>query len=166
CRRRFPSRRSSRFRPEEAAAAAPVDEHRLEVRLRAAGFGAILRRDADVIAEVAQRHAAASRSELQSALVRPLLLGEHVAVMAGRGDLRPPLERRQLAGGYGVGEGRAVAGVTRIAAHGLAVARHLRELLAELEALALLPARSIAHAFENPAAQRPAQFSRGLAAEE
>src|SRR5260221_8481728 len=79
--------------------------------------------------------------------------------------LRAPIERLQLAGLDAHGERRAVLALGRIAAHGCVVGIHRREFLAELEALAFLPARCIAHALEGTAAQRAAKFPRRRATE-
>src|SRR5262249_40910749 len=147
-----------------AAISAAVDEQRLEIRLRAAQRGAILGRNAHVVAEVAQGHIAGPGGELQPALELSLLARRDGAALAV--DARAPLERFQLTRLDDVGEARRVGRISRFAAHVRAVCRHRRKFFAELESLALLAAGAIAHALERAAAQGAAQLSRRLAAEQ
>src|SRR5687767_1365100 len=140
-----------RQRAQQLAVAPPVEQQRLEVALRAALLCAVLRADAHEFAEVAQDHAAAPRAEAQPALLRPLLGGRHEAGMAARRDLRAPLKALQLALGDREDERRGVAPIRNLAARIGAVAVHGRKLFTELEALALLAARTVTSALEHAA---------------
>src|SRR5712691_1111100 len=87
----FPSR-SSRLLMQELAAAAPVDDQRLQVGLRAALRRAVLRRDAHELARLAQRHAATAGGEAQTPFERLLLQASQYASVTARCDLGAPLE--------------------------------------------------------------------------
>src|SRR5438067_1888831 len=138
--------------------AAPVDEERLEIGLRAALLAAVLRRDAHVVPELAQRHVAAAGAKAQAALQRLLLHLGDTAAMPARRDARAPLEGLQLAAVDAVAERGFVLRLLSVAMHRGAVGVQVRELLAELEALALLAARRVARALEDAAAPGAAQF--------
>src|SRR6266436_1712899 len=83
---------------------------------------------------------AAPGSKTQTAFPGLLLQVGDVAGMAARPDLRAPVERLQLAAVHREVQARGVARIGRFAADIRAVGLHRREFLAELEALALLPA--------------------------
>src|SRR5260221_8491853 len=90
-----------RLRAQQLAVAPAVDEHRLEVALRAAHRGAILRSHAHVLAQIAQRHAAAPGGEAQAAVVRSLLQAalwsSYGAGLLGGRHFRVPLEALEFA---------------------------------------------------------------------
>src|SRR5258706_2903440 len=117
------------LRAQQLAVAAAVDQHRLEVALRAALRGAILRGHAYVAAQVAQLHAAAPGGKAQAAAERPLLQGSaDRAGMPARRDFRAPLEAFQFPALHRVGERRSVASLGHLAAGIRAVAVHRREV--------------------------------------
>src|SRR6185503_15400981 len=166
--RRFPRPRLARSEPQQLAVAAPVDQQRLDMRLGGAVRGAFVGAHHHELAQVAQRDAALSRYEAQSAPVRLLLHGAHRAGLPARLD-RAPLEAHQLSALDRVIQLRLVAALGRFAAHVRAVAIHRRKLFAELELLAHLAAgpdaRALVHAVAPGAAQladrRPAEEDRG-----
>src|SRR4029077_4470614 len=127
---------------------------------------AVLRGNAHVVAELAQRHVTTAGAEAQSALQPLLLYAGYAAAMPARCDARAPVERLELAGLDAVAEHRFVLRLLGVAMHRRAIGVHLGELLAELEALALLPARRVARALEDPAAPGAAPPAGGHAAEE
>src|SRR5438094_8304018 len=106
--------------------AAPVDEERLEIGLRAALLAAVLRRDAHVVAELPQRHVAAAGAKAQAALQRLLLHVGYVAAVPARRHARVPLEGLQLPGDDAVAEGGFVLRLLSVAMHRGAVGIHVR----------------------------------------
>src|SRR5216117_25542 len=134
----LPGHALPRIAAQQPAIAAPVDQQRLEVALRAALLDAVLRGNAHIVADLAQRDVAAPRAEAQPALKGFLLQIGDVAGMAARRDLRAPIERLQLARFHRHLQVGGVARISGVAADARAVALHGGELLAELEALALL----------------------------
>src|SRR2546426_5290922 len=74
---------------------------------------------------------------------------------------RAPLQLREFSALDRISQRRGITPIARIAAHAGAVAVQRRELLAELEALALLPAGAVAHALEHAAVPGAAQLAGG-----
>src|SRR5438445_5126093 len=74
---------------------------------------------------------------------------------------RAPLQLREYSALDRIGQRRGVTPIARVAAHARAVAVQGREFLAELEALALLPAGSVARALECAAVPGAAQLAGG-----
>src|SRR5712691_6834667 len=156
----FPSR-SFRLLAQQLAATAPVDDQRLEVGLRAALRRAVLRRDAHELARLAQRHAAAAGSEAQAAFERLLLQAGHHATMSARRHPRAPLQVCQFSALDRISQARGITLIASVAAHACAIAVQRREFLAQLEALALLPAGAVARALEHAALPGAAQLAAG-----
>src|SRR5206468_4112720 len=101
-----------------------------------------LGRDAHQVANLTKRDIAFSGSRAQTAVHGLLLQSAHVAAVLARGDSRAPLEGADLAGFHRERQRGAVATFACFAAHARAVRRHGRKVIAELEALAFLPARA------------------------
>src|SRR5882762_520522 len=156
----FPSR-SLRLLAQQLAATAPVDDQRLEVGLRAALRRAVLRHDAHELARLAQRHAATAGGEAQTPFERLLLQASQYTSVTAWCDLGAPLEGTgfQLPGVDGKNQIRLVTTFGYVAAHASAIAVQRREFLAELEALALLPAGAVTRAFEHAAVPGAAQLA-------
>src|SRR2546426_7115572 len=74
---------------------------------------------------------------------------------------RAPLQLREFSALDRIGQRRGITPIARVAAHAGAVAVQRREFLAELEALALLPPRTVAHALEHAPVPRAAPPARG-----
>src|SRR4051812_27820280 len=132
--------------------ATAVDEQRLEIRRGAAKLRAAFGGDLDLLAHLAQGHAAVPRAKAQAPVKGLLRKIAQRAGVAARRELRRPLERLEAAGFDGIRERRCIALVTRFAAHVCAVGVHRAKFLAELEALPLLTAGPEARALEDACA--------------
>src|SRR5256885_2260777 len=80
---------------------------------------------------------------------------------AGGPHPRAPLQLREYSALDRIGQRRGITPIARVAAHAGAVAVQRREFLAELEALALLPAGTVAHALEHATVPGAAQLAGG-----
>src|ERR1700752_3192689 len=143
-----------RLGAHQSAVAAPVYEQGLEVGLRAALRHAVLRRDAHVVADLAQRDAATAAGEAQPASQRLLLDVRQAAGVTARRYLRTPVQCLQLARVHRQAQAGSILAVGGLAAHARAVRLHRGELLAEFETFALLAARRVTRSLEHAAAQR------------
>src|SRR2546426_12407381 len=146
---------------QKLAAAAPVDDQRLEVGLRAALRRAVLRRDAHEPARLAQRHAATAGGEAQAAFERLLLqTGQQATMSAGRHP-RAPLQVREFSALDRISQRRGITPIARIAAHAGAVAVQRRGLSAEPDTPAPPPPPGRARGPEQAAAPRAARAPAG-----